>query len=616
MNNLNLNNSIYSNISNSTNNFLTSFFIRNLEESEGSYFLSFKTLIAIFILIIYTIATPIFDKLNFHYLHESGICMILGAIISLISKKFVNKNNTDGLITFNDEIFFNFILPPIIFNAGYNLKKKAFFKYFFYIVLFGIFGTIFNFGILAFLLYTANKINLFTYGLTSKYIFLFSSIITSTDTVSALTFINDKENPKLFSILFGEGVLNDAVCIVLYRIIKNFDFDNNKFNFSSFLSIIFAFLILFFMSTLIGITGGLLCSISLKILKKVRLNRIQETSLIIFFAFLTYSISEMLDYSPIIALLFCGIFMSHYAFYNLSFQAREESSITAKIMSNIAEGFVFTYLGLSCINNQYGNFKFIFIILVFIFVCISRFVSIFGICGIFNYLPILDFSFSKNEQMITSFAGCIRGAIAFGLAMSLPNAHNISKEEKKEENKEENIDNKDITKMLTSSTLILVFFTTILFGAFMSSIVKCFSSKKRNSRKSLNEEDLDIELSKYSLQGFDGEMMTIVSDETNDTSEELRYNNKNRIKGIWENLDNNILRPFFIDDWPDVKEDHTKIAKEILGILENHEKHKMKNKILNRFKSNGIINDNEMNGGSSKKENDFVYKSLESETSN
>ena len=597
MNNLHYNNTTYSNISNSINNFSTPFFFRNLEENEESYFLSFKTLIAIFILIIYTIATPIFEKLNFHYLHESGICMILGAIISLISKKF-NKD-TDGLITFNDEIFFNFILPPIIFNAGYNLKKKAFFKYFFYIFLFGIFGTIFNFGILAFLLYSANKINFLSFGLTSKYIFLFSSIITSTDTVSALTFINDKENPKLFSILFGEGVLNDAVCIVLYRIIKNFNFEN-KFNFSSFLSIIFAFLILFFMSTLIGISGGLLCSISLKILKKVRLNRIQETSLIIFFAFLTYSISEMLDYSPIIALLFCGIFMSHYAFYNLSFQAREESSITAKIMSNIAEGFVFTYLGLSCINKQYRNFNIIFIILVFLFVCISRFVSIFGICGIFNYLPILNFSFSKNEQMITSFAGCIRGAIAFGLAMSLSNGYK---------------NDKKIT-MLTSSTLILVFFTTILFGAFMSSIVKFFSSKKRNSRKSLNEEDLDIELSKYSLQGFDGEMMTIISDETNDTSEELRYNNKNKIKGIWENLDNNILRPFFIDDWPDVKEDHAKIAKEILGILENHEKHKMKNKILNRFKSNGIINENEMNGGSSKKANEFDYKSLESETSN
>ena len=598
MNNLNHNNSNYSNISNNIMNFSTSFFFRNLEENKESNFLTFKTLIAIFILIIYTIATPIFDKINFHYLHESGICMILGAIISLISNNFMG-NQTDGFITFNDEIFFNFILPPIIFNAGYNLKKKAFFKYFFYIVLFGVFGTILNFGVLAFFLYVANKINFLSFGLNSKYIFLFSSIITSTDTVSALTFINDKENPKLFSILFGEGVLNDAVCIVLYRIIKNFDFNQNEFNFSSFISIIFAFLILFFMSTLIGITGGLLCSISLKILKKVRLNRIQETSLIIFFAFLTYSISEMLDYSPIIALLFCGIFMSHYAFYNLSFQAREESSITAKIMSNISEGFVFTYLGLSCINKKYGKFNYVFIILVFLFVCISRFISIFSICGIFSNLPIFDFSFSKNEQMITSFAGCIRGAIAFGLAMSLKD------------------ENEDITQMLTSSTLILVFFTTILFGAFMSSIVKFFSTKKSYSRKSLNEEDLDIELSKYSLQGFDGEMMTIISDETNDNNEELRYNNKNKIKGIWENLDNNILRPFFIDDWPDVKEDHTKIAKEILGILENHEKHKMKTKILNRFKSNGIINNNnEVNGGTTKKINDLEYKSFESELSN
>ena len=129
MNNLNYNNTTYSNISNSINNFSTPFFFRNLEENEESYFLSFKTLIAIFILIIYTIATPIFDKINFHYLHESGICMILGAIISLISKKF-NKD-TDGLITFNDEIFFNFILPPIIFNAGYNLKKKHFLNIFF-----------------------------------------------------------------------------------------------------------------------------------------------------------------------------------------------------------------------------------------------------------------------------------------------------------------------------------------------------------------------------------------------------------------------------------------------------------------------------------------------------
>jgi NhaP-type Na+/H+ or K+/H+ antiporter len=132
-------------------------------------------------------------------------------------------------LQFDDEIFFNFILPPIIFAAGYNLKKKSFFKYFFYISIFGVIGTIITFGIVASLTYLGNSLDFF--GLTFKKIplffevkeiLLFASVISATDTVAALTFVKEEQEPKLFSILFGEGVLNDAVCIVLYRIIRNY----------------------------------------------------------------------------------------------------------------------------------------------------------------------------------------------------------------------------------------------------------------------------------------------------------------------------------------------------------------------------------------------------------
>ena len=78
------------------------------------------------------------------------------------------------------------------------------------------------------------------------------------------------------------------------------------------------------MSTLMGIFEGLFYSFIVKLLKSFQLNRVKENSLIIFFAFLTYSIRDILDYSPIITLLFYAIFMSHYTFYSLSFQSREE----------------------------------------------------------------------------------------------------------------------------------------------------------------------------------------------------------------------------------------------------------------------------------------------------
>ena len=59
-----------------------------------------------------------------------------------------------------------------------------------------------------------------------KEILLFASVISATDTVAALTFVKEDTHPKLFSILFGEGVLNDAVCIVLYRILRDFTSSN------------------------------------------------------------------------------------------------------------------------------------------------------------------------------------------------------------------------------------------------------------------------------------------------------------------------------------------------------------------------------------------------------
>ena len=469
---------------------------------EESQDLNLVTLLAILILMIYTVSAPIFEKIHFHYMHESGLCMIIGVIVSLIAIFFDPHANFTKSINFSGEVFFTFVLPPIIFSAGYNLHRASFFKYFIYILSFGVFGTIMSFLWVAPLSLLFNYFNFFylpkspsnfsenqkniSYIITNTTnlimanflqnntdnnslpnpddsqnydyvhftvaeLLLFASVISATDTIAALTFIHEDTEPKLFAILFGEGVVNDAVCIVLYRILREFTLSGKEFTTGTPVSMFGEFLKLAFFSFLIGLCIGCVCALMLKFFlkKQIILNRTQEISIILFFAFISYTFSEELGLSPIVTLLFSGIFMSNYAFYNLSFQAREESSVVSRMLSNIAEAFVFTYLGLTLISSIQQSFCLSFIVIEFFVVICGRIFAIFGLSYLLNLCGVKNFHMKTSQKGIMSCAGSIRGAIAFGLAISIETSNQLHKE------------------ILVGSTLILVFFTTIVFGAVM-----------------------------------------------------------------------------------------------------------------------------------------------------
>jgi sodium/hydrogen exchanger 8 len=146
------------------------------------------------------------------------------------------------------------------------------------------------------------------------------------------------------------------------------------------------FCTLFFFSLVVGLIVGFLCTIFLKKMKYFRLHRVQECCIIIFFAFFSYSISDILGLSPIISLLFCAMFMSHYSFYNISFQAREESSIVARIMSSIAEAFIYTYLGLTFIPMMDTKFSISFVLIEFIIIIVARYSSVYLLSWVVKYI--------------------------------------------------------------------------------------------------------------------------------------------------------------------------------------------------------------------------------------
>ena len=652
---------------------------------EGEEHLSLQVLLAIILLVLYIIAAPIFEKIHFHYMHESGVVMLLGIGITLGFKFFIPSLDFTKSLAFNDKIFFTFVLPLIIFGAGYNLKKRQFFKYFTYIFLLGVVGTLIAFTWVAPLTYFFNQFNFF-YLSYSKYdyaslikmggipvdpetkqrlnisqlnltydkkdvnstimsiidhsssvkkVFLqeedneteakeeedqkdqkeneeekneaedeqsdnvdlknhpilldfslmdalsFAAVISATDAVAALTFIHEDTEPKLFSILFGEGVVNDAVCIVIYKILTDFQREGGQFSLSSVMSMLGTFVSLFLWSFVIGLGMGIIGSLILKSLKKYSIGRQAECALICLFAYLSYILSEELELSPIIALLFNGIFNSHYSFYNLSFQAREESSILSRVLSSIAEAFVFVYLGLTAVHYFQVAFSWSFMLFELCVVMCGRFVSVFGICILMDLFHVSNFKLSFVERGICSCSGTIRGAIAFGLSISI-----VSKSQL----------NRDI---LLSTTLSLVFISTIVMGALMPYFISFFKSFNKTEKEEKKEEleyvDLNDEVKdnefrfSYLHPNFDTKI------EEFSKEKDLKVLQKRLsywLGTYWLQFDDIYLKPKLICNWPEVKKEHDEIADVITDVIKNYlEEKKKKGENLN----NNVNEDEEGN---------------------
>jgi NhaP-type Na+/H+ or K+/H+ antiporter len=409
----------------------------------------------------------------------------------------------------------------------------------------------------------------------------FAAVISATDAVAALTFIHEDTEPKLFAILFGEGVVNDAVCIVIYKILTDFQRGGGEFTFSSVMGMFGTFVSLFGWSFVIGLGMGIIGSLILKSLKKYSIGRQAECALICLFAYLSYILSEELELSPIIALLFNGIFNSHYSFYNLSFQAREESSILSRVLSALAEAFVFVYLGLTAVHYFQVAFSWSFMIFELIVVVAGRFVSVYGICILMDLFHVSNFKLSFVERGICGCSGTIRGAIAFGLSISI-----VSKSEL----------NRDI---LLSTTLSLVFISTIVFGALMPYFIKFWKSfdkakyPETEENKELSYADLDDESNdevrfSYLHPNFDNKIEEF-SKEKN--LEVLKKRLSYWLGTYWLQFDDAYLKPKLICNWPEVKKEHDEIAEVITDVIKKYLEEKKKKKLYLADKENN----NELN---------------------
>ncbi|OWM78548.1 sodium/hydrogen exchanger 2-like [Punica granatum] len=405
------------------------------------------------------------------WMNESITALAIGLCTGIIIL-LTTKGKSSHLMVFSEDLFFIYLLPPIIFNAGFQVKKKQFFRNFMTIMLFGAVGTLISFAIISFgAIHIFKKMRIGSLEI-GDYLAI-GAIFSATDSVCTLQVLNQDETPLLYSLVFGEGVVNDATSVVLFNAIQSFDLSH--INSSIALQFIGNFLNLFISSTMLGILAGLLSAYIIKKLYFGRHSTDREVALMILMAYLSYMLAELFYLSAILTVFFCGIVMSHYTWHNVTESSRVTTKHAFATLSFVAEIFIFLYVGMDAldiekwgvVSNSPGKSIGVSSIILGL-VLVGRAAFVFPLSVLSNLTKkSKDEQIDFKQQITIWWAGLMRGAVSMALAYN-----QFSRSDTKLRG----------NAFMITSTITVVLFSTVVFGLLTKPLVRILlpSSKHLN----------------------------------------------------------------------------------------------------------------------------------------
>ncbi|GAB2279836.1 Sodium/hydrogen exchanger 4 [Dionaea muscipula] len=471
------------------------------------------------------------------WVNESITAIFIGCVTRM-TILFISKGRSSHVLRFNEELFFMYLLPPIIFNAGFQVKKKQFFQNFLTIMLFGVVGVFISSSIVA-----AGSWWLFSrigfHGLTAKDYLAVGTIFSSTDTVCTLQVLHQDETPLLYSLVFGEGVVNDATSVVFFNAIQKLDV--SRPGGLKALHVFGDFLYLFTTSTILGITTGLLTAYALKTLYFGRHSTDREIALMVLTAYLSYMLAELLQLSGILTVFFCGIVMSHYAWHNVTESSRISTRHMFATMSFIAETFIFLYVGMDVFDiEKWKMTKLslptaigIYATMIFL-ILLGRAAFVFPLSAFTNLTNRRSIEASSpitfRSQVIIWWAGLMRGAVSIALAFKQFTYSGVTVY--------------PVNATMVTNTVIVVLFTTLVFGLLTKPLITCLiphRGGRDHGEPRSPKDDHDLDLPLLSTEESVSTNLTRAKDSLSMLLERPVF----IIHHYWKKFDNAYMRPFF-----------------------------------------------------------------------
>lgn len=457
------------------------------------------------------VVSTILERKHIHWIPEAGVGVIIGGLCSATAALF-GMSDMLAQEKFDFEFFMIWLLPPIIFEAGFNMDVESFFMNSGPTMFFAFVGTFASTFIVGGIVYAAGQIGLcYPLGLLAS--LTFGSLISATDPVTVLAVFQALGvKIDLFSMVFGESVLNDAVAIVLSRTLLSFNKPGAVVDQSSVLEACVLFLTIFLGSTVIGVAYGLLSSFVFKKLnlaqyptradsasdetpkatgalglckmsieqhedeKEPSEERFVEAALSFSFPWAAYFTAESLSLSGIVSILFCGIVMAKLTRENFTLSAQTLTADAYKTVAKVAETYVFIYLGMATVTFPIFSHTVWMLVLVSIAACFvgrlhiyvgSLLTNLFrrGVEGALR--PI-----SAVYMFVMWFSG-LRGGVAFALAANSFAQKDFPSCGFKGECTGEKGEMNDSTAIL-QTTMIIALFTIFVFGGAITYVAeKC-----------------------------------------------------------------------------------------------------------------------------------------------
>ena len=308
------------------------------------------------------------------------------------------------LVNLSPELILEIFLPPLLFEAAWNIRWKELKENWIPVILLAVFGVIISVVGISLALSQFTSLSLAT-------ALLVGASLSATDPVSVIALFRELgASKKLTTVMEGESLFNDGVAVVAFVLLVGIPLGQESFSLTT-------TIVKFFTFVGLGVGIGCLMGFGISYLTQRFDLPLVEQSLTLVSAYGTYLITEELGGSGVIGVVTVGIILGNFG-SRIGMNPRTRLLVSEfwEFLAFFVNSIVFLLIGDQIkFSSLADNLDLILVAIAA--VILTRLIAIYGLSNFSNLLT--NNQVNWREQTVLWWGG-LRGSVSIALALSVP----------------------------------------------------------------------------------------------------------------------------------------------------------------------------------------------------